>query len=278
MSKVRIELDEGALQGLEGFGIKYTFVTDPQPIVTTEEFKPQDFIFLEGRDGKEGHPDLWVAKYRLSASPLVKQLGKTQGLDLQDTAKEANGRGYLGNVSQEQALRLNLSLGGRTLHTGLARELFGILLSGKAYDGRGRKIRETEQSQIFNEITEVRGPYRAEWFEDSFRQEDEEMTVDRNHVLQGGVIVPTYSEKMEPYLIESRTPGISLKTWVKSATSQGFLKPNTKKGSFFYWPPSDGSVAGVYAYPIRADLDLNRSRHNAYPQLGVRHVREAPQK
>jgi len=238
-----------------------------------ERLDPRDFIFLEGKDGKEGHPDLWVAKYRLSASPEIQVVGRSLGLTLEDTAQEKNGRGYLGNVNQEQAVKLNLSLGGRTLNVGTARELFGALLSEKVFDGNGDKIPKREQSRIMNEITAVREPYRAEWYEDTFSNEDGELVVNRNYALQNGVLVPTYSEQLESCLMESRTPGISLKDWVKKATSQGFPGKNVRKGALYFWPPTNGAGAGFNANSYWAYLGGDWGPTGSSPALGVRCVR-----
>jgi hypothetical protein len=277
---VTIRLPGRYLSGLNNFKIRYEIVpvSDDPAVLTLLDLNPADFIFLEGKDGKEGHPDLWAAKYRLQASPLVKIIGESAGLQLSDTAKEKNGRGYMGNINQEQALRLNLLLGGRTINAKIATELFEVLLSRKAYDGNGKKIKDSEQDFILDEIVGVRGPVRAEWYEDSFKSKNGELILMKNYILQNGVLVPSYVNPLQPCLMQSKAPGISFKNWVENANNQGWPRENIENGGFHYWPPTNETVAGFRADSDWAVLYGSAYRQGAGALLGARHLREAPKK
>ena len=76
-----------------------------------------NYIILPGRihDSYE-YPDLDVGMHRLSYGAEVKQVAKTLGLKLQNTASEENGHRYIGKINWEQALKLNLLLEHLTLN------------------------------------------------------------------------------------------------------------------------------------------------------------------
>ncbi len=256
----------------------YELVSDNIPAPSTGDMNPADFLFLEGRDGKEGHPDLWYSKHRLQTSPLVKQIGKSAGLDLADTAQEKNGRGYIGNINHEQALRLNLLLGGRTTNAKIETEVFGMLLSGKAYDGRGKIVNKREIDGLLDEKVGVRNPGRAEWLEDSFKSAGNGIVLMKNYVLQGDVLVPSYNAPLRGCLMNNKTPGINFRNWVKNSTSQGWPRANIKEGETYYWPPTAGNVAWLGANSDGAYLDGGWDPLSAYSGVGVRHLRVAPKK
>ena len=278
MAIVRIQIDDKYLQRLDAFGASYTLASDNVSVLSASDLNPADFLFLKGKDGKEGHPDLLYAKSRLQASPLVKTVVKVAGMDVADTAQEKNGRMYMGNFNHEQALRLNLLLGGRTTNVGIETEVFRMLLSGKAFDGNGRKVDSSELRSILDEKIGVRNPIRAEWYEDSFKSQDGGIVLMRDYVLQNGVLVPGYVAPLQAYLTKSQTPGIDLKSWVRNPNTQGWPRADVKRGETYYWPPTVGYVAGLCAGSDWADLDGDWGPLYANSWLGVRHLRVAPKK
>ncbi len=277
--EVTIRVNKRVLGGLDRFNVHYKLVSDTKQASEEVDWNPKDFIFLEGNDGREGHPDLWVAKHRLGASELVKRIAGQKGLSVNNTAQERNGPGYIGDITYEQALRLNLLLGGRTMYVGIARELFGNLLSEEVYDGDGKKVDVDEVNLILNEIIEVRSPLRGELYEDTFETGDNGLVLKRDYILKDGVLVPRYSAPLESHLMESKTPGIDFKGWVEGgANSQGWPRENVNKGKLFYGSPVAGCVAGFGADSDRAGLVGGGYPRYAGSGLGVRHLREAPKK
>src|SRR3989338_6076744 len=94
---------------------------------------PEDYIFLPGKTyGSYSYPNLEVSMYRLNAAPQVVQAANKLGFQVQDTAKEQNGREYIGSVNWNQALLLNLNLGGLTLNPRQGIDFIQLLRSGKA--------------------------------------------------------------------------------------------------------------------------------------------------
>jgi len=272
-----IEVSDEVYGGLVAIRTPLTLRNDLVPRQSQEptkiSFEPKlsDYLILE----RKGGAPLLVGKYRLSAEPAVKEAGKRIGLSLQNTATEGNGRDYAGNMNREQALRLNLLLGGRTAHLGIFRDYANLLLSGKAFDGEGAKVRRTELSGILDEIVGVREPGRAEWFEDGFSGESEQLILNRDYELKNGVLAPRYAEPLQPCLMEDRNPGINFKAWMKNASAQGFPLANVKPGDLYFWAPRANRVARFDADSDWAHLYCSWHFGGSDPSLGVRHVREA---
>lgn len=277
-----INVSDEVLKHLNGLNVSYELVKTPKPADTQEqttvdyEINLSDFIFLKGRSsGRDSYPNLLVCKYRLGTDNIVENAGKKLGLTIRNTAKEKNGRGYIGNINREQALKLNLFLGGRTLSTRIAKDFLVLLLSEEASDGTGKKINKSELSQITDEIIGVRAPYRAELFEDYFTGKENDLTLNKNYVLEKGVLVPKYSHDLTTCLMKNRLPGIDLKNWLQNATAQGFPKKSIKSGKLWYWHPTLNRAVRFNADPDNADLYCDRYPQFTYDRLGVRHVREA---
>jgi len=284
-----INISDKDYQALKQLGIRHKVVEPaelaesrtapqqtPEPPSINYEPNPSDYVFVPGiKTGKEKRPDLWVCKYRLGMSPEVEQAGKSLSLQLENTAKEKNGKDYIGNINREQAIRLNLLLGGRTSNLRLTKDFLKLLFSGKALDGNRKNIRDSELANIANEITELRAPYRAEWFEDYFTTQGDELILNKNYVLSGDVLVPEYSNPLTTCLMEDRLPGIDLQDWLTKSTAQGLPRKNIKQAKLWYWYPRENGASRFVANPDDADLDCYGDPLISNSRLGVRHVREA---
>lgn len=280
-----INTSEKALKILDSAEEPYELVKIPKTEETPKpneltkfnyQINPEDYILLEGKNsGKDSYPDLWICKYRLRADNDIKSAGKQLGLSIRNTAKEKNGRGYLGNINKEQALKLNLLLGGRTLNSRVGKDFFALLLSGKAFDGKGKKISKLELSQIADEIFRVRAPYRAEWFEEGFTGQRDNLTLNKNYVLQGDVLVSEYSHNLTTCLMEDRNPGIEFESWLTNSTAQGLPRKSVESGKVWYWHPRPDRAVRFVAGPDGASFICGRGPRSNGAWLGVRHVREA---
>ena len=117
--------------------------------------------------------------------------------------------------------------------------------------------------EIYDEITKVREPWRAEWIDAYF-----EKRKDGFYVLTGN---KTKSEKLEDYLTSDKTPGINLDDWVygTNVTNQGLPKTKSKKGDLYYWYPRNERVARFDASSAWAGLGCYRSPVGVDSSLGV---------
>ncbi len=270
--------DERATKILDNAGVPYELIESPKPTEAVREdyvINPADYILLEGKSGKDGYPDLYVCKYRLGVTGIndvVRNVGEELGLDLENTAREKNGRGYVGNINRKQALKLNLMLGGKTLNTRTGKDVFKLLFSGKAFDGNGKKIPNAELSQIAEEITGMRTPSRAELFEDYFTMGDDGLILNKNYVLQNNVLVPEYSRVLTSCLMNDKTPKISLVSLLENSTAQGYPRKNVKSGELSYWYPRQDSAVKFYASLGNAIFHCYGNPQYSDGGLGIRHV------
>jgi len=127
--------------------------------------------------------------------------------------------------------------------------------------------RNREHTQIYNEITEVKSPWRAEWIDAYFEQRDDGM-----YLLTGN---KTKAEKLDKStLMNDRTPGISLDSWIEGSdeevTSQGLPSKKITKGDLYHWYPRNNVVAIFYALSVRALLYFGRLPSFGCDDLGVR--------
>ena len=218
-----------------------------------------------------------MGKQRLSANPLVEATARKIGLEnIENTALMAGGHAhdYIGNMTWNQALSLNLSLGGQTLNLRQFADFLILLKSGKARDGKGKEIHGKELLGIYDEITSVRGHFRSERLDARFEKKDGFLKINYNHSLNGGNLKPGREENLKDFLRKDKSPGINIDDWISSATYQGLPSLQTKEGNLFYWHPRDGMVAWFLAVSVRAYLDCYGGPASSDPVLGVREAYE----
>ncbi|MBS3094546.1 hypothetical protein J4474_02675 [Candidatus Pacearchaeota archaeon] len=139
------------------------------------------------------------------------------------------------------------------------------------------KYAKTNHPEIYNEITEVRNPWRAEWLDADFKTKGKDLEVRYNHLFDNeGNIVKYDSEILDKEtLMKNKTPGISLESWLQNPTKQGLPNKDTKSEDLFYWFPlsDNNSVARFDAYSVGTDLDCGRSPSGRGSGGGVRAVK-----
>ncbi len=123
------------------------------------------------------------------------------------------------------------------------------------------KYTKENHPEVYEGIIAVRSPWR-EWIDAAFEQRDGGL-----YVLTGN---KTKSEKLNGGLIEDRTPGISLESWIKNPTRQGLPRANVKDGNLYYWRPRDGAVAWFDADSDRSSLGCDWDPTDSSAFLGVR--------
>jgi len=147
-----------------------------------------------------------------------------------------------------------------------------VLKTGKVFDGQGKRLPSTRLEQIFNKITKVRKPWRAEWLDANFEARGGVKYIDYNHRTINGQLQPQNSEALQSYLGENRAQGIDLEYWIENSTFQGLPPTNTQDGNLYYWKPktSNDSVAWFIACSDRVVLTCCGGSKGISPSLGVR--------
>ena len=128
---------------------------------------------------------------------------------------------------------------------------------------------------IYKEITEVRNPWRSEWLDANFKVEGKNLFMYYHEFDSMGKIIQKKVKLDNTTLMQDKTPGISLDSWLADATKQGLPKEGINDGSLDYWfPRSDNnSVARFFAGSDGASLGCNWYPSSFNGNLGVRAVR-----
>lgn len=119
---------------------------------------------------------------------------------------------------------------------------------------------------IFNEITEVRDPWRSQWIDAYFEERKTGIIPKEIYALTHN---KTKEEKLETCLMQDKIPGISLDSWLNDSTSQGLPKKDINDGSLYFWFPRNGAVARVVTYSDRLSLYCSGGPSDRGPSLGV---------
>ena len=121
------------------------------------------------------------------------------------------------------------------------------------------KYVKDNNQELYNEITEVRSPWRSNWIDAYFEQKDDGM-----YVLTGNKTKP---EKLQDCLMEDKQ--ISLEDFLNNPTKQGLPREDVNTGSFYFWNPRDKRVAWFGAGSGRAFLNCGGGPRYSYSDLGV---------
>ncbi len=128
--------------------------------------------------------------------------------------------------------------------------------------------------EVYEEITGLRNPVRAEWLDADFKMKNRELYVNSNHILEeDGKLNPGNSKMLDKStLMKDKIPGISLEDWIASPTKQGLPHKNVALGSLFYWFPrgDNNSVAWFGAGSGWVGLVCYKHPFNRNDYVGVR--------
>lgn len=128
------------------------------------------------------------------------------------------------------------------------------------------KYTRENYSDIYDNITAVRGSCIAEWIDAYFEKRGNSM-----YILTQN---KTKAEKLDKdTLMEDKQ--IDLKSWLSNPTKQGLPKTNTKKGNLYYWYPRADSVVGFDAGFVGFGLCCDRYPSITDSYLGVFAVADA---
>jgi len=230
---------------LDAGQIPYEFQTfaQPQPRASVREIRGEDYILLDREHQKGNYSKLDLLfpfeKTHLDASWFEV---RTPILLEREGGYMAPPRGFV--------------------------DFLRLIKSGKAFDGNGRLIKPERLRALGNEITAVRSPYRSEWLDVQYR----DGTMQYHSIKKDGT-VELVTEPLEPHLSEDKTPGISLRSWIRTANNQGLPTKKTGNGRLHYFGPRNGAVAGFYAYSGWAGLSCGGDPAGSGASPGVRVVR-----
>ena len=213
-----------------------------------------------GRDGKKDYEDVMSGKYdkKSETKPFEKK-------------PDTNDFVYVPSINLYVAKeKIHLNKNWKDCWTELKNQNYQMLKINEFREFL--KYTKENHKDIYDEITEVRNPWRAEWLDANFKVENKGL------LKKGELYILTENEskkeKLEDCLMEDKTPGIDLNDWIngKNISSQGLPNKNISSGSLYYWHPrsDNNSVAGFGAGGSRADLGCSGNPSDADSSLGVR--------
>ncbi len=234
-------------------------------------FDKSKYIILPERShGSHSYDDIYVAKNRLEADNLVKKTARSLGFGVSNMGLNLNERLFIGNIDWNEALKLNLVLGGETLSIRRFidfKELleYGIK-GGKVYHGTGKQMQDLREIRaIYEEIFAKKNPWRGEHLDAHFEKKSGELYIAYDHYLGNDELIPKISEKLE----EGTMCSGKLESISYNAQGLPFLQEE-----IYFGNPLNGSVARFVANSGRADLNCFRYPADTVSSLGVRHARK----
>ena len=165
---------------------------------------------------------------------------------------------------------MNNELNSFTLNPSLYVEFLNLLRKRNVIDGTKNKVNNQEISSIRDDILTVRDPRRAEWLDHKYSLKNNKLHVTYHKFDSSSKLIEFTEELDDSTLLNDKTPGISLDSWLSNPTSQGLPRKNTKKGDLYYWFPRQDYVAGFDADSYGANLDCYRSPQYSDSAIGVR--------
>ena len=127
-----------------------------------------------------------------------------------------------------------------------------------------------EHQELYEDITEIRDPYRAEWLNARFNEREDGMYI----ISEDALIKGKYKDqeiKLDNCLMQDGYTSrcISLDEYLNSTTPHGLPPANIPNGNLNYWYPGDKSVAVFGSVSVLADLCCDRNPDLSSSALGV---------
>jgi len=222
--------DERAVKLLDAAGIEYKLVQPVQAPVVASDQKPvrrNDYILLpkESQKGNYSQIDLLVPFERTHLNSRWVDCATPQLL-----AKEG---GYMPTIR---------------MHV----DFLKLIKSRKAFDGNGRKISSAILKELYDDVTAVGNPWRAEHLDAKFGN-----GVITYHLIEKDGSVRPVTESLGDCLMEDKLPGVDISSWLRTANILGLPTSKTKNGSLYFWTPRENAVAGFGAYSSWAILSCD---------------------
>jgi len=249
--------------------------TPPSQITLPSLTAPQEYLHLPPvTHGKHEYGDVYVHLHRLGATSEVTQVCKQHNYTIETTVAENNGHTYVGGLNHSQAMTLVKELKYAPLNLRRGVDFLKELRDGASgrkivHDAAGNVITPKTLIEVYKEITEVRRPWRAEWFSDRCNTQKKTMRVTYDVVNAQGALEEV-TEDLDPYLTRDKAPGIDLDDWLDRATAQGLPPEDVQRGSLHYWCPRADRVGGFGADADRLGLSCDGDPRGSYAAVGVR--------
>ena len=147
-------------------------------------------------------------------------------------------------------------------------------------NAKGKKVDLGLLKKIWDDITEIRTPWRAEWLNVKFSKKpynfliglSNQHLITYDKIMDNGDVKQVTEELDQDTLMQDKL--ISLEEWLKNPNSQGLPGKSISDGNLYFYHPKDNSVARFDAYSSRASLDCFGNPSYSNSGLGVRFCRK----
>jgi len=269
-------ISEKKAEDLKKLGLNLQrYVPQMKQVSEISKSEKNDWIVMPKEFSKLSY-NLAISPGRIAYSPAVEKAGKTLGLHLRNTAEDSLYRKFVGRVKWDQAMKLNLLMGNRSLMPKEAVNFWYLLDEGAkgniAVRTRdGERLKKEDLKKIKDDMIKIQSPGRGEWLDAIFEKNENGFYLMSKHILQNNELVPEYSEAViENTLNQHRM--ISLESLFKTKNKQGFPTKETKKGNITYIPPTkhENSVCISGAGIGWSIIDFLSPPFIATPSIGIR--------
>jgi len=132
------------------------------------------------------------------------------------------------------------------------------------------KYAKENEREVYNEITELRKPTRAEWIDADFKMYGDDLYV-HYHVFDFNKKIILLKDKLDQDTLMQKSKKISLDDCLSdSYTKQGLPSKNVEEGTFTYWAPNKNYVVRLGSSSGGFGLICDRNISTNYSNLGVR--------
>ncbi len=235
----------------------------------------ENYILLPTKlHGSYSYPESLVAMHRLNyLDSGVHDAAQRLNLVVRNTSKEEKtGLEFMGKILWQEAMKLVLAKGSSALTLRQGLDFLRLLKDGlesriQVYDGLCRPLQPEILREVYNEIVEVRSPWRGEWLDADYKCINDELWLYSGHTLQGNSLEPLRKEKLLSCFMEK-----GRKIMLATCNEQGM--PVERGNDIYYWcqDKDNHSVAWLGADSGRADLNCNWNPDYCNAELGVREV------
>jgi len=272
-----IRLDRKCLEALHIFGVPYTRLDFSQPVI--KETLERKLIYVPA-DFTDGKYDFYVDSARLASSLEVRIVGKSLGLELENTCIDTLKREFIVGFDQDESIKIANLLGASVMPVELANYFLRLLYQGSkskvgVYDENKNRLDSKFCERIFEDIISLNPIWRGEWLEEDFVMKEGELYGQRKKTLDSNknIFVGDCYKLDEDVLREDKTPGISLIDWINNPTEHGFPKKDILKEQVFFWHPRVVGGVGLDAGSFsRVEFDCSSIRSYRDSYRGVRLV------
>jgi hypothetical protein len=235
---------------------------------------------------------LVVCKYKVGVDDDVREAERQLGLNLKNTARENNGRGYIGYINWFNALKLNLLTGYKMPLLAQHTEFRKLIRLGSeeqivVYDATGTPVKREELEQIHDEVSGMRGPWRGELLDADFKFENEVLYLNffkvrdgifhlnSDHELVANELIPRVSEPLEDCIMVNSYIDLNSFNRQGMPTNRSDVQQYILGQNIYYIKPSkdNNSVAWFGADSNRVYLICYADPTNSVSFLGVRRAK-----